>query len=210
MKHLVIVIFSMFVLQSGFSQETELNRFSIELQGGLHMPLILNDNIVDKDYTDFRSGTAGVRYMFTECFGLRVNYGYHSFLNKENENEGVDYHRITLSGVWNFQLANSFGFLAHAGLGYSIASPSSIDSKEQTAIFILGLTPQVKLSERVALFLDGSYLVSAHQQYNFDGSIINPDFQARTAAFGTLSIGVNIYLGKESSHADWSKRRSVE
>jgi OmpA-OmpF porin, OOP family len=210
MRNLCIVIFSMFVLQAGFSQERDFNRFSIELQAGLHVPLILNDNIENKDYSDFRSGTAGVRYMFTECFGLRVNYGYHSFLNKENEDEGLNYHRFTLSGVWNFRLGNSFGFLAHGGLGYGLAAAPNANKNEQTAFFVLGLTPQVKLSERVALFVDGSYLVSAHQQNLFDGSPINSNVEARTAAFGTLSLGVNIYIGKESSHADWSRDRSVE
>tara|TARA_R110000850_G_scaffold218852_2_gene344407 strand:- start:27179 stop:27799 length:621 start_codon:yes stop_codon:yes gene_type:complete len=206
MKIITTAVVALFTATLFAQEPTDFNRFSIEVQGGLHMPLQLVENIDRADYTDFRSGQAGVRYMFNECFGAKLSYGYNSFEDKENVDNGVNYHRVTLEGVYNMQLANRFGVLAHAGLGYASAAPSSIDENEQTAIFTLGLTPQVKVSDRVAVFVDATYLVSAHQHYYFNGQVINRDFQARTAAFANFSIGATIYLGKNTTHADWAKK----
>lgn len=190
-----------------FSQETSsFNKFSIDVQAGLHLPLQLDDNINTSDYTDFKSAQIGVRYMFTEYVGAKLSYGYNQFEDSENSDFGVDYHRLVLEGVYNMQFANRFGVLAHGGLGVALANPSSIDDEEYTAIFTLGLTPQFKISERVAVFVDATYLVSASQQYYFNGQLIDADFPSRTASFATFSIGANIYLGKNSKHADWSRK----
>ncbi len=206
MRIYVIAVVALFSVTTMFAQEGMFNKFSIDVQGGLHMPVKLTDNINNADYTDFRSGQFGVRYMFNECFGARLSYGFNSFEDKENSDFGVDYHRVTLEGVYNMQLASGFGILAHAGLGYASAAPSSIDSNEQTAIFMVGLTPQVRISDRVALFVDATYLVSAHQQYFFNGQLFDSSFQSRTAAFATFSVGASFYLGKNSGHADWAKK----
>ncbi len=207
MKKLATAIVALLTTTLFFGQETSnFNKFSIEVQGGLHMPIQLVDNINESDYTDFKAGQIGVRYMFNECVGAKLSYGFNSFEDKENADFGVDYHRITLEGVYNMQLANRFGILAHAGLGLALAAPSSIDENENTAIFTLGLTPQVKVSNRVAVFVDATYLVSASQHYYFNGQLINPDFQSRTAAFANFSIGATISLGKNSTHADWAKK----
>lgn len=206
MRIYVIAFVALFGTATLFGQEGMFNKFSIDVQGGLHMPVKLVDNINQSDYTDFKSGQLGIRYMFNECFGAKLSYGFNGFQDKENSEFGVDYHRVTLEGVYNMQLASRFGILAHAGLGYASAAPSSIDENEQTAIIMVGLTPQVKVSERVAVFLDATYLVSAHQQYYFNGELFNPDFQSRTATFATFSIGASIYLGKKSGHADWAKK----
>jgi OOP family OmpA-OmpF porin len=207
MKKITTAILALLIAAPFFGQETtSFNKFSIEVQGGLHVPLQLVDNINASDYTDFKTGQVGVRYMFNECFGAKLSYGFNSFEDKENSDFGLDYHRVTLEGVYNMQLANRFGILAHAGLGYASAAPSSIDKNENTAIFTLGLTPQVKLSDRVAVFVDATYLVSASQHYYFNGQLINPNFQSRTAAFATFGIGATIYLGKNTTHADWIKK----
>jgi len=206
MKKLATAFVALLMTTLLSGQETGFNKFSIEVQGGLHLPLQLLDNINSSDYTDFRSGQIGVRYMFNECFGAKVSYGFNSFEDKENSDFGVDYHRVTLEGVYNMQLANRFGILAHAGLGLASAAPSGIDENENTAIFTLGLTPQVKVSNRVAVFVDATYLVSASQQYYFNGQLIEPNFASRTAAFANFSIGATIFLGKNTNHADWVKK----
>lgn len=206
MRIYVIAVVALFSSAIMSGQEGMFNKFSIDVQGGLHMPLQLVDNINVSDYTDFKSGQIGVRYMFNECFGARLSYGFNSFDDKQNSDLGIDYHRVTLSGVYNMQLASSFGVLWHAGLGYASAAPSAVDNNDNTAIFTLGLTPQVRVSDRVAIFVDATYLVSAHQQYAFDGQLINADFQSRTAAFATFSVGASFYLGKNSGHADWAKK----
>lgn len=206
MRTYVIAIVALLSVTTMFGQDGMFNKFSIDVQGGLHMPVKLTDNINNADYTDFKSGQLGIRYMFNECFGVKLSYGFNSFEDKENSDFGVEHQRLTLEGVYNLQLASRFGILAHAGLGYGTAKPSSIDENEQTAIIMVGLTPQVKVSESVSVFLDATYLVSAHQQYFFNGQLFDPSFQSRTAAFATFSIGASIYLGKNNGHADWAKK----
>lgn len=206
MKTLITAVAALCAISIFAQESTDFNRFSVEIQGGLHMPLQLVDNINSNDYTDFRSGQVGVRYMFNSCFGAKLSYGFNSFEDKENSDFGFDYQRITLEGVYNMHLANRFGILAHAGLGFATGAPSSIDKNENMAIFTLGLTPQLKVSNRVAVFVDASYLVSASQQYYFNGQLINSNYQSRTAAFATFSIGANISLGKNSTHADWVQK----
>lgn len=206
MKTLFTAMAALCVISIFAQESTDFNRFSVEIQGGLHMPLQLIDNINSNDYTDFRSGQVGVRYMFNTCFGAKLSYGFNSFEDKENADNGLNYQRVTLEGVYNMQLANRFGILAHAGLGVASAAPSSIDENENMAIFTLGLTPQVKVSNRVAVFVDATYLVSASQHYYFNGQLINADFKSRTAAFATFSIGASISLGKNSTHADWVQK----
>ena len=85
MKKLATAIVALLTTTLFFGQETtSFNKFSIEIQGGLHMPLQLVDNIETSDYTDFRSGQIGVRYMFDSCFGAKLSYGFNSFEDKEN------------------------------------------------------------------------------------------------------------------------------
>jgi OOP family OmpA-OmpF porin len=67
---------------------------------------------------------------------------------------------------------------------------------------ILGLTGQIKLSNRAVLTGDLTGIINGRQNYNFDGMSVT-----RTGAFdgGILnaSVGLTFYLGKNELHADW-------
>ena len=67
---------------------------------------------------------------------------------------------------------------------------------------IVGLTGQVRLSNRVALTGDLTGIVNGRQNWNFDGM-----GQTTTGSFdGVLlnaSVGLTFYLGKNEKHADW-------
>lgn len=74
--------------------------------------------------------------------------------------------------------------------------------------FIVGLTGQVKLSNRIALNADFSYIGLISQHYTFDGSLTQngmPVAESRTfnGDMYNATIGLSIYLGKKSVHADW-------
>jgi OOP family OmpA-OmpF porin len=70
--------------------------------------------------------------------------------------------------------------------------------------FIVGLTAQLKLTERVALTGDFTSLTNVGQNKTFDGTA-NVASNARGFSGGIFSgtIGLTVYLGKNAKHADW-------
>ena len=72
--------------------------------------------------------------------------------------------------------------------------------------FILGLTPQFKLSNRISLFFDTSIIFHQFQHYTFDGAIIQEPRIINPAIINT-SLGVNISIGKQKENADFLKNR---
>ncbi|HEX8013936.1 MAG TPA: OmpA family protein [Flavobacterium sp.] len=191
--------------------ESSYNQWSIELNGGLNKPA---RTMTAGYYTEvFNSLHAdlGVRYMFNPKFGLKLDLGYDKFYEGDNSLEfDSKYLRTSLQGVVNLSRAlnfetwtNTIGILVHGGFGASqITSKSGFDDEDYMVNGILGLTGQVKLSNRVVLTGDLTGIVNAQQNWNFDGME-----KVQTGAFdGVLvnaSVGLTVYLGKNEKHADW-------
>lgn len=203
-----------------FAIAQDYNRWSIEFGGGMHKP---TRNFSTGFYTEhpaFGFGEVGVRYMFNEKFGLKADFGYHQIEDSgDSQPFETTYIRTSLQGVAN--LGNIFNFrswtqrinlLAHAGLGYSVNSPDKpIDrGNDEMLNFMAGLTPQFKLSNRLALYGDLSVIGHARAQLPWDGATnISPT--SRSGLDGVLinySIGLNISLGKADTHADWYSEES--
>lgn len=190
------------------------NQWSIELNGGLNKPA---RSLTPGYYTEFFNlnsfhADLGVRYMFNPKFGLKLDFGYDQFQNGDDSPEFKSkYLRTSLQGVINLSRTlnfetwtNSFGLLFHGGLGASqITSKTGFDDEDYMAHGILGLTAQVRLSDRIALTGDVTGIVNAQQNWNFDGMGV-----ANTGVFdGVLvnaSLGLTFYLGKNKVHADWA------
>src|SRR5699024_1066458 len=110
--------------------------------------------------------------------------------------------------LFNFRdWTNTFNLLVHGGVGVTGLTPKEPTEKDgdNFAHFIVGITPQIRLGNHVALKLDGSVIGGfARPDYTFDG-------QTRTTGRGiisryfTTSIGFDFYLGKQEKHADWYK-----
>jgi OOP family OmpA-OmpF porin len=118
---------------------------------------------------------------------------------------------------------NRFGALIYLGAGYgqmSSKTPFSsipydrplIDDGQIDRMLIgsFGLTPQYKISERVSLNADISFLFTMRQDRTFDYLKVLPQDGGTTGSFFNWSIGCTFYLGKKKTHADWtfSKRGS--
>jgi len=118
----------------------------------------------------------------------------------------------------NFETVSSkIGMLFHMGAGIGVVNPelnryNDFNDKVYTLIF--GFTPQYKLSEKVALVGDVSTILNGRQTITFDGSTAilpstmanaatNNGFYGPNATWWTGTLGVNIYLGKQTQHADW-------
>jgi OOP family OmpA-OmpF porin len=193
------------------STEDGFNKWSVELAGGFnkyqrpatagYSTTLISPYVVD----------LGVRYMFNNKFGLKTDFGYNSFTNKDaSKSFDTKYYRVDLQGVANLGRIMSFetwtksiGLLGHAGVGLSFLERKDPSyKKDRMGNFMAGLTGQIKLSDRIALTGDFTTILNAKQNLAFDGASTSS-----TRGFGGIlfngTAGITVYLGKDVKHADW-------
>jgi OOP family OmpA-OmpF porin len=187
------------------------NQWSIELNGGVNKPTrTMTPGYQTATLNPFHADL-GVRYMFSPTFGAKLDFGYDQFTERDDtapfESRSI---RASIQGVINVGRALNFetwtktiGVLVHGGVGVSqLTADDGFDGEDYMGHGILGLTGQLRLSDRVALTGDLTGIVNGKQNWNFDGM-----GQTGTGAFdGVLlnaSVGLTFYLGKNEKHADW-------
>jgi OOP family OmpA-OmpF porin len=187
------------------------DKWSLELNGGVNKPTrALTPGYSTSTLNPFHADL-GVRYMFNPKFGLKLDFGYDQFQERDDTAEFESRQlRTSLQGVINLGRAlnfetwtNTFGLLAHGGFGVSqLTSDNGFDGEDYMGHGILGLTGQIKLSNSVALTGDLTGIVNGRQNHNFDG--MGP---TTTGSFDGIllnaSVGLTFYLGKNEKHADW-------
>lgn len=220
----IITLFSVSVLSSLslFAQEntqttevssSEYNRWSVDVNAGLSKPTAPFTVNYYSSNTNFIHGDLGVRYMLNNKFGLKLDFGLDSFKNKSeaSEFEGK-YYRTSLQGVVNLgrilnfdEWTNTINLQAHTGAGFSFMTNDNFDGNDDMTNFILGLTAQFRLSNRIALNADFSMINNVNQQYTFDGyedPAVSEDRGFNSTLYNA-TLGLSIYLGKNEKHADW-------
>lgn len=196
----------------------DFNKWSIDLGVGIHKPVFPFTLGYGTANPDFWLASVGGRYMTNEKFGLRLDLGYNKFTDSDvSQPFETSYYRATIEAVVNAgellgfrNWTQGFNVLIHGGLGMSdIKYTVPNTPNDQVMNALIGITPQVKLSDRVALFLDVGAIVHLYQDISFDGN-------SRTSRIGfnggmfTASIGLNIYLGEHDTHADWYTKPDYE
>lgn len=187
------------------------NQWSVEFGAGFNKP---QKPFSNGNFTSTPSpwvGDLGVRYMFNNKFGLKADFGYDSFTNKGSSLDfDSRYYRVDLQGVanlgriMNFEtFTNTIGLLGHAGFGYAQLRSDNFRGADEMTNFIAGVTGQVKLSNRVALTGDFSTIFNASQDRTFDGAAI-PGNRGFSGLIFNGTVGLNVYLGKNAKHADWT------
>jgi OOP family OmpA-OmpF porin len=187
------------------------NRWSIELNGGLNKP---QRPFTPGYYTATPSpwnADLGVRYMFNPKFGIKGDIGYYNFSEgKESAEFTTHYYRADLQLVANLGRIMNFeswtqrvGLLAHAGGGYAQMKSDDRAFTDRMGNFIIGLTGQIKLSDRVALTGDLTSITNLKQSVNFDGAAANTTGRGFDGGIFTGTVGLTFYLGSHSRHADW-------
>ncbi|RTY93714.1 OmpA family protein [Flavobacterium sp. GT3R68] len=189
------------------------NQWSIDINGGISKPTQPFTPDHFSDNTNLFHADLGARYMFNNKFGLKLDFGYDQFSAGDGSMEfDGQYFRTNIQGVAN--LGRIFNFedwtkrvnlQVHAGPGYSFMTNDAFEGNDNMANFLVGLTGQIKLSERVAFNADFTMVNNISQSYTFDGAE-NAALGEDRGFDGTIfnaSIGLSIYLGKNTTHADW-------
>lgn len=212
MKRIMLPLFvTVLSLGTATAQETPgFNKWSIDINGGISKPTTpLTTGYYTKDYNLFHADL-GVRYMFNNKFGLKVDVGYDQFENaSKSASFDGKYYRTDIQGVVNLGRVLNFeewtqrlNVQAHTGIGYAFMTNDRFEGTDNMLNHIIGLTGQVKLSERIALNADFSMINNVRQSNTFDGGIA-PEDRGFNGTLYNATIGLSIYLGKNVKHADW-------
>lgn len=223
MSKIILTIFCILIFHNLISQEETLNRSSIDFGVG-------GTNAVAPYAPNYWSNTVGLfhtyaayRYMFNNKFGARVGVGFDRIKNDEFGDNGVSqefrsqYFRSSLEVVLNMgrllnfeDFAPKLSFLFHGGMGYSSNRNSDAPffggfdnpNKDNMVNFIIGLSPQYKINNRLSVNVDLSFVNHIYQQRTWDltQSISSRGFDGFMA---NATIGASYYFGKNENHFDW-------
>ena len=219
MKKLILSTLMAGALAFSANAQSEFDKWSLEVNGGFNKPMApltpgYLSPTLNLGHVDF-----GARYMFNEKFGLKLDYGFGSFKEADGEaNFNTKYYRLDLQGVANIgrimnfeSFSRSFGLLLHGGAGIGNVNPEENlynDFTDDVYNLIFGITPQIKLSNNIALVGDISTILNGRQTVSFDGaSVIRPSqdngFYGANGTWWTGTLGLQFYLGSSEQHADW-------
>ena len=193
------------------AQQVDYNRWSVDVNGGVNKATTPFTAGYGTSTPNFWSANVGVRYMANNKFGIRLAGGYDVFKNDDDSPVfESNIWNVNLQGVANLARVLSFeewtsdlGLLLHAGLGYSQLKSDAISKADKIAFLTIGLTPQLRISNRIAFLLDGSMYINSKQQLTYDTKSANGQKGFQGNHF-TLTAGLNIAIGKQGKHADWA------
>ena len=226
MRKIILFIFIVnYILIS--SQENVSNKFSLDYNFGITNPFSAISKDYYTNYLGFFHTDLGLRYMFKEQLGVKLDLGLDRFQNDKFGlySESLPfkslYFRCDIQGVVNVGKILHFedwtkriGLIAHSGIGYSQTFGDSTTNNSGARLtdhmfnFILGFSPQVKLTNRIALNLDLSMISNMYQSYNFD---LKNNASSKYGMVSNISVGGSYYIGKNKTHYDWDfKEKPIE
>lgn len=166
-------------------------------------------------FSDISHFSLGFRYMLSPKFGLRFDGSYDKFASESGSGSlpfESKLYRLNFQGVANFGRILNFesftgrlGLLAHAGVQVSTFESQNQaigDKEEDNGGLIIGITPQLRLSNRLVFSADLSAVQNLRQHLNWDGTNA-ADSNNLTGMFYNISVGLTFYLGGKDVHADW-------
>ncbi|EPD31848.1 OmpA-OmpF porin, OOP family [Capnocytophaga granulosa] len=195
----------------------EYNKWSVDVNFGANKPTVGFTSGYATKTPSFWTLNGGVRYMFNNKFGLRLGGGYDKFVEgKKSPEFNSNIWNVNLQGVANLGRVLSFedwtrdlGLLAHAGFGIGQLKGDYISKADNIGFVTAGLTPQVRLSNRVSLLVDGSVYFYAKQNRTFDGLSATTRRGFEGINF-TGTVGLQVALGKNLVHADWYSQAAAD
>lgn len=206
----ILTLMTVIAFSTAFSQDATYNRFSMDAQFGLNNPVEPMTAGFDAATLNLYHVGVGFRYAFNTKFGVRLSGGYDNFRELAGTpNFTSDFYRVSLEGVANLGNMMDFqtwtrriGLLFHFGGGYSQLDGEFI-APDHIMHTTMGLTPQVRLSERFSMYLDGTVQANIYQDRTYDLRTTN--FNRGVDGYVVnLSLGVQYNFGRHARHADWA------
>lgn len=221
------LVFTFFLAIAAYSQVTPTNRFSIDANIGLTKVLYpYSPDFKTKALNPFCTSLGG-RFMLNDYFGIKGEFSYNLFTFTKDNPAPADtglvfqssYYRTSIIGVTNLRNLLNFtsktdrwGLLLHTGAGFSILQSDKTlfhadwknDFSDIMINLVIGLSPQYKINERLAVNLDFLMISHFFQTFTFDmnSSSKRPGFDGIVF---NLSGGISYYIGKHQQHFDWIK-----
>ena len=201
--------------------EKGFNRWSVELNVGTNKAIkpfatgysSSNEtklNAISVNHYDF-----GVRYMVTTKFGLKLDLANDNITNQSGGSSlpfETQQYRLGLQGVVNAgrimgfeEFSKSIGILAHAGIQVSqFTSNMGVNDgiSEFNGGIMFGITPQIRITNKLVFSADFTLLSNVRQHLNWDGSDSDQANNLTGQMYNT-SFGLTYYFGKNEKHADW-------
>lgn len=203
--------------------KSNVNKWSFEINFGTNRavrPFGTGYNSNEKDFLSSPSLNHfdfGFRYMLNSKFGIKTDFGFDAITNKSG-NGSLPFKsmqsRFGIQGVFDLgkvfefdTFSKSIGLLAHGGIQFSQFKAKTGNETQEAAVqtnggYMIGITPQIKLSERTLLTLDFTALSNVRQRLNWDGTESARENNLAGLLY-TSSLGLTFYLGKNEKHSDW-------
>ena len=178
------------------------NQVSLEASYGYNLALS-PDNVDRTDFSGFNTLQLGATYQINPLWGVRGTYSNTTFKHKDLDNVGITYNKLTAEATFNvleaispstMPMQQAFELSAHAGLGLNFGKSKVTDETDTMANFQIGIRPQYNVTNRVGIFLDGTYIMNFKQNYGFNGMAI-PGEDETTGGYVAGLIGVTVKLG---------------
>lgn len=125
---------------------------------------------------------------------------------------------VNLGQLFKFpEFVNRLGLLLHTGVGYRsfkldqkyTTDPySSTIKRDNIANYTWGLTPMLRVHDRIVLTFDFSQNYLTKQRTLLNGAHGNSG--PIDALLHTYTLGMSFNLGKKEQHIDWAKKKSAE
>ena len=205
------------------NKDSEVNKWSFEFAFGTNKavrPFGVGFSSSDSDFFSLPTLNHfdfGFRYMVNSKFGLKSDVAIDIISNKA-ENGSLPFrsmqYRMGFQGVFDLgkvfefnTFSNRIGLLGHGGIQFSrFKSKTGVDNKETIVEsdggFLLGITPQIKISKKIVLTADFTMLSNLRQHLNWDGSTSAQENNLSGLMYN-VSLGLTFYLGKNEKHSDW-------
>lgn len=204
-------------------QRTSYNRWSVDINAGQSKGIKPygvgyygsnpRENFGGFDINHFG---AGIRYMISPRFGVKLDLAYDRFENLDGSGSlpfDVRQYKVGFEGVVNAvrllsfeERAGRFGLLLHGGVQVAQRSPEIgplAGGNDYDGGIMFGITPQLRLTKKLGIQADITMNSNVRQHINWDGTQ-SDDNNNLAGSMYTVSVGLNYSFGREEIHGDWA------
>ena len=172
----------------------------------------------------------GIRKMLNTYFGFKFDLASDIIENQGDNGDSKSFqstqNRIAIQGVANVgrilkfeSFTKRFGLLAHGGVQISkfTGKPNGAQNSpnpaksitENNGGYMLGLSPQYKITNKLVANFDFTVLVNSRQHLTWDGNS-SANGNNLSGEMNVLSFGLTLYLGKNKEHDSETKKEHAD